>query len=67
MRSVTDGTGHPIETRDSTITQEAEVRKGGMPTTNALHLGELEEEEGTMMEAMAETSMRSVTGGDSNA
>ena len=67
MRSVTEGTGHLIETPDSTITQEAEVRKEGMPTTNALHPGELEEEEGTMIKAMAETSMKSVTGGDSNA
>ena len=67
MRSVTDGTGHLIETPDSTITQEAEVRKEGMPITNALHPGELEEEEGTMIKTMAETSTRSVTGGDSNA
>lgn len=66
MRSGTDETGRPIETPDSTTIQEAEVPKEATPKTNTHHPGELEEE-GTMVEAMADKSMRSVTGDDSNA
>lgn len=67
MRSTTDETGRPIEIPDSTTIQEAEVPKEATPTTNTHHLGELEEEEGTMVEAMAKKSTRSVRGYDSNA
>lgn len=66
MRSVTDGTERLIETPDSTTAHEAEVPKEETPTANAHHPGDLEKEEGRMVEAMAEKSMRSVTGGDSN-
>lgn len=67
MRSATDETGRLIETADLITTQEAEVLIKETPTTNAHHPGELEVEEETMLEAMAERSMRSVTGGNSNA
>ena len=64
MRYASDGIRGLIETLDAT-TQEAEVPKEEMTTMNAHLPGELEEAEEIMVEAMAEKSMRSVTGGDS--